>query len=107
MKPIIPLAALLVAAPALAVPPPPAPSPRAFDAQAATPASPDAPAHDASPVSLRDEETVVFYGDSITEQNLYSAYLETFFLSRFPGKRIMVVICKDSKDKTDMIQLIN
>jgi lysophospholipase L1-like esterase len=41
-----------------------------------------------APVALGDEETIVFYGDSITEQNLYSAYLETFFASRFPNKRI-------------------
>ena len=37
---------------------------------------------------LRDEETIVFYGDSITEQNLYSAYLETFLVSRFPAKKL-------------------
>ena len=37
---------------------------------------------------IGDEETIVFYGDSITEQNLYSAYLETFLLSRFPGKKL-------------------
>jgi lysophospholipase L1-like esterase len=37
---------------------------------------------------LRDQETIVFYGDSITEQNLYSAYLETFLLSRFPAKKL-------------------
>ena len=41
-----------------------------------------------APVALRDDETVVFYGDSITEQNLYSEYLETFFVSRFPAKRV-------------------
>ncbi|HEX9187146.1 MAG TPA: SGNH/GDSL hydrolase family protein [Vicinamibacteria bacterium] len=41
-----------------------------------------------APVTLGDEETVVFYGDSITEQNLYSAYLETFLAGRLPGKRI-------------------
>jgi lysophospholipase L1-like esterase len=41
-----------------------------------------------APVSIGDEETIVFYGDSITEQNLYSAYLETFLLSRFPGKKL-------------------
>jgi lysophospholipase L1-like esterase len=41
-----------------------------------------------SPLRLGDEETVVFYGDSITEQNLYSAYLETFLLSRFPAKKL-------------------
>jgi lysophospholipase L1-like esterase len=41
-----------------------------------------------APVALGDAETIVFYGDSITEQNLYSEYLETFLASRFPGKRI-------------------
>jgi lysophospholipase L1-like esterase len=41
-----------------------------------------------APVSIGDEETIVFYGDSITEQNLYSAYLETFLLSRFPNKHL-------------------
>ncbi len=40
----------------------------------------------AAPVTFGDRETVVFYGDSITEQNLYTAYLETFLLSRFPKK---------------------
>lgn len=44
----------------------------------------------APPVALRDRETVVFYGDSITEQNLYAAYLETFLLSRFPGREVAV-----------------
>ncbi len=41
-------------------------------------------------VGLRDRETIVFYGDSITEQNLYTAYLETFLLSRFPKKQLAV-----------------
>lgn len=41
-------------------------------------------------VRLGDRETIVFYGDSITEQNLYTAYLETFLLSRFPGKDLAV-----------------
>ncbi len=43
-----------------------------------------------APVPIGDQETIVFYGDSITEQNLYSAYLETFLLSRFPQKRLAV-----------------
>ncbi len=43
-----------------------------------------------APVELRDRETIVFFGDSITEQNLYTAYLETFLLSRFPGKKLAV-----------------
>jgi lysophospholipase L1-like esterase len=41
-------------------------------------------------VQMRDRETIVFFGDSITEQNLYTAYLETFLVSRFPGKDIAV-----------------
>jgi lysophospholipase L1-like esterase len=85
MKSISFFAALLVAVPALASPPP-TPGPRALAAPAAPAATPTSP--EASLVSLREEETVVFYGDSITEQNLYSADLETFFLSRFPAKRI-------------------
>jgi lysophospholipase L1-like esterase len=44
----------------------------------------------AAPVKLGEQETIVFYGDSITEQNLYSAYLETFLLSRFPQKKLAV-----------------
>jgi lysophospholipase L1-like esterase len=48
-------------------------------------------ATDSAPlVRLDDRETLVFYGDSITEQNLYTAYLETFLLSRFPAKEIAV-----------------
>ncbi len=42
------------------------------------------------PVRLGDRETIVFYGDSITEQNLYNEYLETFLLSRFPSKDLAV-----------------
>jgi lysophospholipase L1-like esterase len=41
-------------------------------------------------VRLGDRETIVFYGDSITEQNLYTEYLETFLLSRFPDKDLAV-----------------
>jgi lysophospholipase L1-like esterase len=43
-----------------------------------------------TPIRLGDRETIVFFGDSITEQNLYTAYLETFLLSRFPGKDLAV-----------------
>ena len=41
-------------------------------------------------VRIQDEETIVFFGDSITEQNLFSAYLETFLLSRFPQKKLAI-----------------
>jgi lysophospholipase L1-like esterase len=44
------------------------------------------PAHD--PIRLRERETIVFFGDSITEQNLYTACLESFLLSRFPAKEL-------------------
>jgi lysophospholipase L1-like esterase len=41
-----------------------------------------------APLRIGDDETIVFYGDSITEQNLYSAFLETFLRSRFPQKKL-------------------
>ena len=34
---------------------------------------------------LRDGDQVVFYGDSITAQRLYTAYVEDFLLTRYPG----------------------
>ena len=33
---------------------------------------------------LHDGDAVVFLGDSITEQKLYSTYLEAYALTRFP-----------------------
>jgi lysophospholipase L1-like esterase len=41
------------------------------------------------PIDFDREETVVFYGDSITEQNLYAAYLETFLTTRWPDKKLL------------------
>jgi lysophospholipase L1-like esterase len=40
---------------------------------------------------LRDGDTVVFYGDSITNQKLYAVYTEAFVLTRFPQMRIRFV----------------
>jgi lysophospholipase L1-like esterase len=40
---------------------------------------------------LKDGDTVVFYGDSITNQRLYSVFIETFTATRFPGRRIRFV----------------
>lgn len=37
-------------------------------------------------IVLRDAETIAFLGDSITQQNLYTAFIETFLTSRLPGK---------------------
>lgn len=39
-------------------------------------------------MELNDGDTVVFLGDSITHQCLYTQYVEDFFYTRFPGKRI-------------------
>lgn len=43
-----------------------------------------------APIPLGDRETVVIYGDSITEQNLYAAYIESFLITRFPGKDLRI-----------------
>ncbi len=41
-----------------------------------------------SQVDLQDGDTFVFLGDSITHQRLYTQYVETFFYTRFPARRI-------------------
>lgn len=40
-------------------------------------------------VPLGDRETIVFYGDSITEQHLYTAYIESFLVTRYPAKELI------------------
>ena len=40
---------------------------------------------------LKDGDRVVFYGDSITDQRLYTTFTETFALTRFPQRRIAFV----------------
>ena len=40
---------------------------------------------------LKDHDTVVFYGDSITDQRLYTVAAETFVLTRFPDLHIRFV----------------
>ena len=37
---------------------------------------------------LRDNDTVVFYGDSITEQRLYTTFVETFIVTRYPQLKV-------------------
>ena len=37
---------------------------------------------------LKDGDRVVFYGDSITDQRLYTTFTETFVLTRFPDRKI-------------------
>jgi lysophospholipase L1-like esterase len=48
-------------------------------------AEPSAPA---SNFSLRDGDRVVFFGDSITEQRLYTRFTEQYVLTRFPDRKI-------------------
>src|SRR4051794_8191261 len=47
-----------------------------------------APTPAPAPIVLGETETIAVIGDSITQQNLYSAFLETFLVSRLPGKRL-------------------
>lgn len=37
---------------------------------------------------LKDGDRVVFYGDSITDQRLYTTFAETFVVTRFPERKI-------------------
>ena len=39
-------------------------------------------------LQVQDEDTVVFLGDSITHQCIYTQYIETFFYTRYPERRI-------------------
>ena len=48
-------------------------------------------AHKAAPFFLKDGDRVVFYGDSITEQKLYTTYIETYCVTRFPKKNFTFV----------------
>lgn len=45
----------------------------------------------AQPFALKDGDTVVFYGDSITAQRLYTRYVEDFVLTRYPALHIHFV----------------
>jgi lysophospholipase L1-like esterase len=40
---------------------------------------------------LKDGDRVVFYGDSITDQRLYTTFTETFVLTRFPQMKVEFV----------------
>lgn len=46
------------------------------------------PANNTPTFSLKDGDRVVFYGDSITEQKLYTSDIEEFVLTRFPQWRV-------------------
>ena len=40
------------------------------------------------PFSLKDGDRVVFYGDSITDQRLYTTFVEAFVATRFPRMKV-------------------
>src|SRR5687767_14923630 len=40
---------------------------------------------------LKDGDRVVFYGDSITDQRLYTTFVETYTVTRFPDRNITFV----------------
>ena len=45
----------------------------------------------AQELSLKDGDTVVFYGDSITDQRLYTTFAETYLVTRFPAMHFTFV----------------
>jgi lysophospholipase L1-like esterase len=49
------------------------------------------PARAADNFALRSGDRVVFYGDSITDQRLYTTFAETFIVTRFPGREITFI----------------
>jgi lysophospholipase L1-like esterase len=51
--------------------------------------------------ALHDGETVVFYGDSITAQRLYTRYVEEFVLTRYPKLHVGFVNAGVPGDKVD------
>ncbi len=48
-------------------------------------------AADSAPFYLKDGDKVVFYGDSITEQRLYTTLVETYVVTRFPQLKVSFV----------------
>src|SRR5213083_917824 len=41
--------------------------------------------------ALRDGDRVLFYGDSITEQRLYTTYVEQYVLTHYPERHITFI----------------
>lgn len=56
--------------------------------QPAAPAAPPAFKKLVTTMDLKDGDTVVFLGDSITHQCLYTQYVEDYFYTRFPNKKL-------------------
>src|ERR1700722_20968322 len=51
--------------------------------------------------ALKDGDTVVFYGDSITERRIYSSFSEACVLTRFPKLNVRFVNSGWDGDTTD------
>ncbi len=51
--------------------------------------------------ALKEGDRVVFYGDSITEQRLYTTFVETFAVTRFPKTEITFVHSGWGGDRVD------
>src|SRR5438874_5610184 len=49
------------------------------------------PAAEKSGFYLKDGDRVVFYGDSITDQRLYTTFVETYAVTRFPKMKVQFV----------------
>ncbi len=58
------------------------------DSLVAVATAPMAPSLPEASFHLKDGDTVVMYGDSITEQNLYTQWVELYTITRFPARRI-------------------
>ena len=43
------------------------------------------------PFAIQDGDRVVFYGDSITDQRLYTTFVETYIVTRFPSMNVSFV----------------
>ena len=43
------------------------------------------------PFAIKDGDRVVFYGDSITDQRLYTTFVETYIVTRFPAMNVSFV----------------
>ena len=50
---------------------------------------------------LKDGDTVVFYGDSITDQRLYTAFTEAFVVTRFPKASVRFIHSGCGGDRVD------
>ncbi len=52
-----------------------------------------------APFALRDGDRVVFFGDSITEQRLYTRFVEQYVLTRFPDRKVTFINAGVGGDK--------